>query len=33
MHGNLTFALVAFDILRNISDVNYTVNMQGVTET
>jgi hypothetical protein len=33
LKGNLTFALVAYDILRNISDVNYTVNMQGVTET
>lgn len=33
MHGNLIFALVGYDILGDISNVNYTVNMQGVTET
>lgn len=33
LHGNLTFALVGYDILGNISDLNYSVNMQGVTET
>ena len=33
MHGNLIFALVAYDILGDISNLRYSVNMQGVTET
>lgn len=33
MNGNLMFALVAYDILGDISNLRYTVNMQGVTET
>ena len=33
LHGNLIFALVGYDILGDISSLNYTVNMQGVTET
>lgn len=33
LHGNLIFALVGYDILGNISDLNYSVNMQGITET
>lgn len=33
LHGNLIFALVGYDILGNISNLNYSVNMQGVTET
>ena len=31
MHGNLIFALVAYDILGDISNLRYSVNMQGVT--
>ena len=33
LHGNLTFAIVGYDILGDISNLKYTVNMQGVTET
>lgn len=33
MHGNFTFALAGYDILGDISNLNYSVNMQGVTET
>lgn len=33
LHGNLIFALVGYDILGDISNLNYSVNMQGVTET
>ncbi len=33
LHGNLTFALVGYDILGDISNLAYTVNTQGVTET
>ena len=33
LHGNLIFALVGYDILGDISSLNYTVNMQGGTET
>ena len=33
MHGNLVFALVAYDILGDTSNLRYSVNMQGVTET
>lgn len=33
LHGNLTFALVAYDILGDLSNLNYSVNAQGVTET
>lgn len=33
LHGHLTLALVGYDILGNISHLNYAVNMQGVVET
>lgn len=33
LHGSFTFALVGYDILGDISNLNYSVNMQGVTET
>ena len=33
LRGNLIFALVGYDILGDISNLNYSVNMQGVTET
>lgn len=33
LHGNLTFALVAYDIFGDISRLDYSVNTQGVTET
>ena len=33
LRGCLTFALVGYDILGNLSNLNYSVNMQGVTET
>ena len=33
LHGSLIFALVGYDILGDISNLNYSVNMQGVTET
>lgn len=33
MKGNLTFALVGYDILNNISNLDYSVNRQGITET
>lgn len=33
MHGKLIFVLVGYDILGDISNLNYSINMQGVTET
>jgi len=33
MNGNLTFAVDAFDILRNLSNIRYDLNGQGRTET
>lgn len=33
LHGNLTFALVGYDILGDLSNLSYSVNTQGVTET
>ncbi|MDE5560864.1 MAG: outer membrane beta-barrel family protein [Bacteroidaceae bacterium] len=33
MKGNLTFALVGYDILGQLSNITYTVNAQGTTET
>lgn len=33
LHGNLTFALVGYDILGDLSNLTYSVNTQGVTET
>ena len=31
--GKLTLALVGYDILGDLSNLSYSVNMQGVTET
>lgn len=33
MKGSLTFALVGYDILGDLSNLTYSVNAQGVTET
>lgn len=33
LHGNLIFSIVGYDILGDISNLKYAVNMQGVTET
>lgn len=33
LHGALTFALVGYDILGQLSNITYTVNSQGTTET
>lgn len=33
LHGSLTLALVGYDILGDISNLTYSVNAQGVTET
>ena len=33
LHGNLIIALAGYDLLGDISNLTYTVNLQGVTET
>ena len=33
LQGKLTLALVGYDILGDLSNLSYSVNMQGVTET
>lgn len=33
LHGALTLALVGYDILGDLSNLNYSVNTQGITET
>lgn len=33
LHGSLTFALVGYDILGDVSNLSYSVNTQGVVET
>lgn len=33
LHGRLTFSLVGYDLLGQLSNITYTVNAQGNTET
>lgn len=33
VHGNLVFSLIGYDILGQLSNITYTVNAQGTTET